>query len=232
MADYDSSLPIRTETDGDAVVKIGDGTTPAQYWAIDANGIGSVNLNDGTNTLVINANGSLTAQITDGTNALVIGANGEVTAIVTDGTNTIAIDASGNVSSLITDGTDQLEVNADGSINVIVQNSVSGGEVHAYGTVAALVPATPTTVATFTTTALKTFRLMAVQAAASGKFKAEVKVNAVTVAVFFGSTAEGSVELTFPQPIEVAAGLVTIVEMTNRDKQNADAYAFINGVEV
>ena len=56
MADYDSSLPIRTETDGDAVVKVA-GSTIANIWDIDANGIGQVNLNDGTNSLVISASG-------------------------------------------------------------------------------------------------------------------------------------------------------------------------------
>lgn len=213
MADYDSSLPIRTNTDGDVVSKICDGSTTTQYWAIDANGIGQVNLNDGTNSLVI-------------------GSNGEVTAIVTDGTNTIAIDATGNLSTKITDGTDSLEINGDGSINVNVVNSVSGGEVHDYGTTSGTAPNTPTTVTTYTVTALKTLRIMSFQAAASGAFKAELKVNAVVVATAFGSTAGGSVEITFPQPIEAAAGIVVLVEMTNRDKQNMDLYAFINGVEV
>lgn len=212
MADYDSSLPVRTETDGDIVAKIVDSAGTNQ-WTIDANGIGQVNLSDGTNSLTINAGGSLNTIITDGTNNLVVDANGLIGVKVTDGTNTLA-------------------PNADGSINVNIVTALSGGEVHKYGTVASLAPATPTTVATHTVTALKTLQLKCVEAASSGKFKAEVKVGANTVAVFFGSTAEGFGEVHFDQPIEVAAGTTVIVEMTNRDKQNADAYAFINGVEV
>jgi len=213
MADYDSSLPIRTETDGDICTRIIDSTN-AYVWSIDSNGIGKVNLSDGTTELTINATeGSIITRVSDGTEQLAIGTNGEVT-------------------SIISDGTDTLEVNGDGSINVIVQNTASGGEVHDYGTSAAVAPATPTTVTTYTVTALKTLRIMSFQAAASGAFKAELKVNAVVVATVFGSTAGGSVEVTFPQPIEAAAGIVVLVEMTNRDKQNMDLYAFINGVEI
>jgi len=239
MADYDSSLPVRTETDGDIGARIVDSTN-TYVWSIDANGIGQVNLNDGTNSLVLNTDGSVLAQITDGTNALVIGASGELTTIVTDGTDTIAIDGSGNLSTLVTDGTDTLEVNADGSINVVLQSTVSGGEVHAYDTLAALAPNTPTDVVTYTVTGGKTLRLMAVQGAASGAFKCEVFAGvtagtpptATPVAVFFGSTAGGSIEHTFPQPIEIAAGLDVVLKFTNRDKQNMDVYGFINGNEV
>lgn len=38
MADYDSSLPIRTEANGDAAVKIVDGTVTSQTLTIDASG--------------------------------------------------------------------------------------------------------------------------------------------------------------------------------------------------
>jgi len=239
MADYDSSLPVRTENDGDIGARIVDSTN-TYVWSIDANGIGQVNINDGSNALVINADGSLLTQLTDGTNALVINANGGITTVMTDGTDTVAIDASGNLSTLITDGTDVLAVNADGSINVIMQETVSGGEVHAYDTLSALAPNTPTDVVTYTVTGGKTLRLMAVQGAASGAFKCEVFAGvtagtpptATPVAVFFGSTAGGSIEHTFPQPIEIAAGLDVVLKFTNRDKQNMDVYGFINGNEV
>ena len=200
MADFDSSLPIRTETDGDVVVKIGDGTTASQYWAIDSSGRGLVTVEDASgNTIVINADGSL--------------------------------------SSVITDGTDTLGINADGSINVIVQDEgVVSGEVHEYGTVSAGVPGTENTVVDYTVTALKTLKIKSVQAAASGKFKAELQIgpaaSEVTVVTFFGSTANGSVNIPFPANLEVAAGDKVLVVITNNDKANADVYAFFNGVEV
>lgn len=38
MSDYNSSLPVRTEANGDVVAKICDGTTNTQILAVDANG--------------------------------------------------------------------------------------------------------------------------------------------------------------------------------------------------
>ena len=59
MSDINSSLPVRTEADGDIVAKIGDGTTPSQQLAIDASGRVTAKLNDGTgNALTSQANGS------------------------------------------------------------------------------------------------------------------------------------------------------------------------------
>jgi len=202
MADYDSSLPVRTETDGDIGARIVDSTN-AYVWSIDSNGIGKVNLSDGTTELTINA-------------------------------------TEGSIISRISDGTEQLAINTDGSINVVVASTVSGGEVQKYDTTVGLAPNTPTVVVTYTVTAGKTFRLMAVQGAASGAFKCEVFGQTIAgtpptsapLAVFFGSTAGGSVELTFPQPVEVPATQTVTLKFTNRDKQNMDVYGFINGVEV
>lgn len=38
MADFDSSLPVRTENAGDVIAKIADATTPSQQLAVDASG--------------------------------------------------------------------------------------------------------------------------------------------------------------------------------------------------
>lgn len=205
MADYDSSLPIRTENDGDAVVRLVDETN-AYYWLIDSASIGHVNLDDGTNQLVIGSNGELT----------------------------VVFDPASQVK--IWDGSDSLEVNSDGSINVVIQDQVAGAEVHVYNTTSAGVPGTPNIVISYPVTVGKTLQLKAVQACASGKFKAELKCGTpsseTTRAVWFGSTSTGTVELTFPQPIEVVAGDNVLVIVTNKDNANADVYAFINGNEI
>lgn len=52
MADQDSSLPVRTQTDGDVVAKISDGTTPSQHLAVDAAGKIFAKLNDGVGNLI------------------------------------------------------------------------------------------------------------------------------------------------------------------------------------
>jgi hypothetical protein len=221
MADYASSLPVRTEvlnaTGADVQVAIADGTTGTQLWNIDANGIGQVNLNDGTN-------------------ALTIGSNGEITTIVSDGTDTIAIDSNGNLSTIITDGTDVMDVNTDGSINVNVVESTQGDQVHAYNTLSPAAPATPATVVTYTVTALKTFLLKGCGFAASGKAKFTLKAGTpsseTTRAVAFLTTAQGFGELTFSSQIEVIAGDNILIVGENMDKQNQDLYAWINGTEV
>jgi len=66
MADYDSSLPVRTEADGDVVSKIGDGTTPSQYWEILSTGEGVVTMRQNGNVMVVNADGSINANIVQG----------------------------------------------------------------------------------------------------------------------------------------------------------------------
>ena len=59
MSDYASSLPVRTENDGDVVSRIGDGTTPSQMLGIDASGRIVVKLDDAAgNGLTSQANGS------------------------------------------------------------------------------------------------------------------------------------------------------------------------------
>jgi hypothetical protein len=205
MADYDSSLPIRTEANADVVASISD-STGANQWVIDTNGIGMVNLSDGTNTLAIAGDGSISVTFPAGSEIK------------------------------ITDGTDDLAINADGSINVVVQDAVAGAEVHVFGTAAAGVPGTPNTVVDYTVTALKTLQLKAAHAGFSGKGKAELKTgptgSETTKAVWFCSTSSGSEEVTFPQPIEVVAGDKVLLILTNRDNANADVYGFINGNEI
>ena len=79
MADYNSSLPIRTEADGDVVAAIVDKVTPANSWDIDANGAGLVSMVDAAgNQIVIDSNGNLSTLVTDGTDVLEINADGSI----------------------------------------------------------------------------------------------------------------------------------------------------------
>jgi len=217
MADYDSSLPIRTETDADVGAAIFD-ATGTNAWNIDANNIGHVNLDDGTN-------------------ALVIGPNGEITVIMTDGTDTVAIDGSGNLSTLITDGTDVLAINTDGSINVNIIDAVQGGEVHEYALSAAVAAGATVDVVSYTVTAATTLILRGWQASSSGKAKAVLSVGPATTevdqAVRFISTSNGGFNEALPEAIEVVAGDKVLVTMTNNEPgQAVDLYAWINGREV
>lgn len=261
MADYDSSLPVRTETDGDVVAKIVD-TGGTNEWSIDANNIGQVNLNDGTNSLVISGSGGISISIpagekiiiTDGTDDLAINTDGTIG--IGDGTEQLLINTDGSISTQVTDGTetwlmntngagkvtieddngDQLGVNTDGSINVNIVSGAVSGEVHEYATAASGVPNTPTTVVDYTVTGGTTLLLKSWQFACSGKAKGELQVgpaaSEVTESVAFISTSSGVHTEVFPAPIEVAAGQKVLVIVENRDKANADLYAWINGNEV
>jgi hypothetical protein len=66
MADYNSSLPVRTENNGDVVVKVADATTPSQQLAVDSSGKITTKLNDGAGTPV-------TSQANGGQQALDVG---------------------------------------------------------------------------------------------------------------------------------------------------------------
>lgn len=68
MADYNSSLPVRTENNGDIVAKIADGTTPSQQLSVDASGRIIVKLDDGSGNLI-------TSQASGGQRALDVGLN-------------------------------------------------------------------------------------------------------------------------------------------------------------
>lgn len=47
MPDFNSSLPVRTQSNGDVVAFIADGTTPTQLLAVDASGRLTIKLDDG-----------------------------------------------------------------------------------------------------------------------------------------------------------------------------------------
>jgi hypothetical protein len=73
MADYDSSLPVRTENDGDIVVNISDPNNSANKLAIEADGSINVNAQFGSGNKV---------EITDGTDDLAINTDGSINAVV------------------------------------------------------------------------------------------------------------------------------------------------------
>lgn len=135
MSDFSSSLPVRTENDGDVVVKLGDGTLPSQQLAIDASGRVTVKIQDSTGDTLDSTTGSLHVSVQNA--SLVVTATDldirdlsatQDNVAISDGTDTLEINADGSINVAfapgaeikITDGTDDLEINADGSINAVV----------------------------------------------------------------------------------------------------------------
>jgi hypothetical protein len=354
MSDFNSSLPVRTETAGDVIAKLCDATVTSQQLAIDSNGrigtklfdgagtaitsqasgaqqaldvginVGGVQIDPrqiraltaadvvtaqqgtspwvisgtignfpstvdtnygtvgastirtasqignatgsadfgagatGVQTLRVEANQGASASAangwyvkpTDGANSQSYTATGEAKVEVTQplpaGTNLI-----GSVNSRTQDGAGtaitsgaqgakqalDVELNVNGALvnnanplPVFVSGTVPGTEVLDFKQVTALAGAASDT-HTYTVTALKTLSLQQVAASASGKIKVEIKINAVTKAVLFNSTANPNVVYTFYAPQQVAAGVAVAVVITNLDNQPMNVYSTIEGVE-
>ncbi len=345
MSDYNSSLPVRTENDGDVVVKVGDATLPSQQLAVNADG--SVNVTDNAGSLTVDGvdfdirdlafatdsvdvSGStvelgattlvalenITVSATDldirdlvfatdkvdvsgsevsldattlaalenitvsataldirdlafatdkvdvsgsevSLDATTLAALENITVSATDldirdlAFATDSVDVSGSaVTAVVTatnldirdlthvsdsikigDGTDFLAVNTDGSINVVIADATPGTPINDYATSAAVASGASIN-HDYTVTALKTMYLNQIEAAASGKFKIEVKVNAVTKFVQFNSTANTNASIHIENPIVATAGQVVRVTITNRDNQAQDVYSTISGYEL
>jgi hypothetical protein len=76
MADYNSSLPVKTESAGDVIVKIADATVPSQQLAVDSTGKIKTTISQGGNDATVTASnalkvdGSATTQPVSGTVAV------------------------------------------------------------------------------------------------------------------------------------------------------------------
>jgi hypothetical protein len=127
MADYNSSLPVRTENNGDVVARIADATLPSQQLKVNADG--SINVTDNGASLTVDSTDldirDLSASqdnvaISDGVDTLEINSDGSINAVVT----ALGLDIR-NLSATqdnvaISDGADTLDINSDGSINAVV----------------------------------------------------------------------------------------------------------------
>lgn len=144
MSDYNSSLPVRTETAGDIASKIVDGTITSQALTVNADG--SINITDNGASLTVDATNLDIRDLTSASDSVTVlqathdnlnlnaniqvgdadVANGNPVP-VSDAGGSLTVDATDldirNLSAAqdnvaISDGTDTLAVNADGSINV------------------------------------------------------------------------------------------------------------------
>jgi subtilisin family serine protease len=91
----------------------------------------------------------------------------------------------------------------------------------------------------YTVTALKTLKLTQIEGSASGRAKMEVAIETgpgtntyVTKWVMSNSTSTPNMSLIIKEPISVAAGVRVRVRMTNRDNQPQSLYSTISGHEV
>lgn len=150
MADITTGLPIRTESAGDAIIKICDATVTTQQLKVNADGSidtnfaagAAIEITDGTDTLAVNADGSINVafaagaqiQITDGTDTLAVNVDGSLNAVVTatdlDIRNLVfatdKVDASGSTLGA-NDGVDIGDVTINNAAGASAVNIQDGG---------------------------------------------------------------------------------------------------------
>jgi hypothetical protein len=277
MADYNSSLPIRTQASGDVDVIVSDATTPSQKLKVNADGSidtnfasgSKVKITDGTDDVEVNADGSINAVVsaTDLDIRDLSNATDSVTAHQggswsVDVANTVTIqstdldirdlafatdkvDVSGSSVTATVSATD-LDIrdlsassdsvsahlkdeagNAFSSANPLpvefFENQTEAFNFHQGSAIAS----NGTTTQTFSAPA--NFKLKDVYVSGSGKLKAELKINAVTVAVGFNSTANPNVNWSFQKGLNASSVDIEVV-ITNKDNQAQDLYSTIVGI--
>jgi hypothetical protein len=263
MADFDSSLPIRTEQDGDVVAKIADATTPSQQLKVEADG--SINVNadisatdldirdlshtqdsvkvgDGTDFLAVNADGSI--NITDNGGSITVDASDLDIRDLSFASDKVDVSGSSNVGVTATDldirdlsaTTDSVSAhlkdelgNAYSSANplpVEFFESITEAFDHNKGTAIA-----SDANSTHTYGAPANFKLYEVHCSASGKMRAELKINSVIVAVGFNSTANPNITFKFGKGLNASSVNIEVVR-TNLDNQAQDLYSTISGASI
>jgi hypothetical protein len=255
MSDYNSGLPVRSESDGvdeKVIVKIVDGapggTNQVQVDS-DKNAHVEIHANDPAGVDRVVRSSELGALTPDGvyhaTNNSKPGNSGLIASVrdaapsdttqtqrvtaVTNGTKRLLDVALHDENGAVFSASNPLPVTSVDSEGVEVNNYLKSVAVAAAGA----------SNHDYTVTAATTFKLSQIWAAASGKMKIEVQVEtAVASAVFvsrfvgFNSTANPNIRLPINENIEVAAGVKVRVIRTNLDKQPQDLYSTISGHEI
>ena len=229
MADYDSSLPVRTETAGDVDVFISDPTISTQKLQINADGSAEVNqkkLDHTTDNVAIQSGG----------NEASVTALGELSVKDDD------LDSSTDSVEVFQATHDNVNVNANiqvGDADVSGTNPVPvaltgdqvGDEIVDYNTSAAVAKDASVN-HDYTVTAGKTFIGEEAWVSGSGKLKVELLVNGATKFVGFNSTANPNISIPLEKILKANATEVIRFTITNRDNQAQDVYSTLSGLEV
>lgn len=256
MADFNSSLPIRTEADGaDARlhVKIVDGTTTAvNQMAVDSDKNAHVEIhgNDpaGTDRVVrLSELGALTPDglynVTSNTKPGNVGIIAHTrSATPGDATQNLRVTAiAGSANRVAQDvaitDEDGVPFSPANPLPVTWVDS-EGAEVNNF-LAGANIAAGATSNHDYTVTAAKTLKLSQIVASASGKLKVEIQVETAaaagtynTVFVGFNSTSNPNIVVPVNENITVAAGVKVRIIRTNKDLASQDVYSTICGHEI
>jgi len=253
MADYNSSLPIRTEGDPQEKVqsKIVDFTDPSKGQVVDTDGNAHVEMhgNDPSSTDQVLRLSELGALTPDGVyHAADNSKPGNVGLIASqrdaspsDSTQTERLTSVSNGSKRLLDVSIHDEngqvFSASNPLPVTSVDS-EGDEVNAFDS-ASTVAAGSSADIEYTVSVGKVLKLSQVHVSASGKVKAEIKVESAagsgsfaTKFVMFNSSANPNILASVFENVSVAAGAKVRVTITNRDTSPMDLYCTICGHEI
>lgn len=257
MADQNTSLPVRTEADGTDErlhAKIVDGADPSKRMTVDSdlNAHVEIHGNDPANTdrvvklsesgnVALDGFYNVTNNSNPSSNGLIAHIRNAALTIVHQIKRVTAITSSVNTDVTALDVAIRDEQgNPFTTSNPLPVTSVDseGDEINDYK-VDTGVAANASANHDYTVTALKTLKLSKIFASASGKIKAEVKVETapssgtfVTKFVKFNSTANPNLDFDIKELISVAAGVIVRIVITNKDNQAQDVYSTICGHEI
>ncbi|MEM5807972.1 MAG: hypothetical protein QW818_02465 [Candidatus Aenigmatarchaeota archaeon] len=228
MADYNSSLPVRSQADADerVQVKVVDASTPTQGQSVDSTGHASTKT-DGVYNAVSNP---------DPSSSGLIAHQRQATPDDTHLTQRLTSVTNGNKRLLdVSIHDEDGAAFSDANPLPVYMAQDPGTEVHNYNTEASVaVNATSNHDYPVTT---GTFELHQVIATASGKMRVAIQrtidgITYTTLAVGFNSTANPNIVFTFARPHELPGGSSAAIRVVrlNRDNQAQDVYSTIVGV--
>ena len=242
MADYDSSLPARTESAGDIDVFISDATTSTQKLKVNADG--SIDTNQVAGSKII---------ITDGTDDLEVNTDGSINvkqdklAFATDTVDVSGSDVTATVTAVDLDirdlsaSTDSVQANLFDEAGVAYSQAnplpveltqdQTGDEIVDFNTSAAVAKDASVN-HDYSVSAGKTFLGEEAWVSGSGKLKAELLVNGAIKWVGFNSTANPNIRIPLEKIMKANATEVIRFTITNRDKQAQDVYSTLTGLEI
>lgn len=249
MADFASSLPVRTEAAGDVEVKVVDGIVTTNKLKIESDGSINANVVFPSSLEVSNDVGDpLSVEATDldirdlssatdnvevlqathdnlNANANLQVGNADVTTLnpvpISDSGASLTVDSEDFDIRDLVFATDKVDVSGS-LISILDKTTISSYNVEA--DVAALGSHT------HTYTATGNFKLKRIEASASGKMKIEVKANSNTIFVAFNSTANPNISIDLSDtPISISSTQTIEIIRTNRDGESQNLYSTIIG---
>lgn len=262
MADYNSSLPVRTQSDGTDErlhVKIVDGTNPAVNQAtVDADKNLHVEIHGnnpaaGDETLRLSEQGAITPDgVYDVANNTVpgnIGVIGHTRAVGPAGTDQVeritakqgTVDTTVHAMDVSLHDENGNAYTTTNPLPVVSQEDEGGTDIHFYEAVTALAAGATTLITEldYLVTNGTTLRLRKLVASGSGKIKVDflygVPATPTVLATFFNSTAEPNIDHDLSmQTLEVTGDGTNkiIARITNRDNQAQDVYFSFYGREI